>query len=166
MDSSKELKELIKNTNLRLNQISLNINSKALLCALAQNESSFGKNNNPRFESVYYVGGRYYKNNADLRNAIRTFGKDAACSWSSWQIMYFCAYEFGFNERPSELQNDEIALPYIIKFINNRILKKNPQNLENIFDAYNSGNFKDNIIPKKYIQDGIKWYNFYLKNPI
>jgi hypothetical protein len=136
---------------------------KALLCALAQVESSFGRHNVPRFESHYYRGGHYYRKSQEIRDMVSLYDKDASCSYSSFQIMFPTARELGYRGVPTDLNKDNVAIYWVIKFINIRIMKKEPRKLEDIFDAYNSGNFKDDIIPVDYIKKAVGWYNFYVE---
>lgn len=153
------LDELIKKYCERLSDISFNYDKEILLKTIATKESSYGKNNKPRFEKAYYIGGSLYKNfNNTYRSLIEEYKKDAACSWSSFQIMFMNAYDMGYKGKPSDLSNDEIAIPFVIDYINKRILKRNPKKLEDIFDAYNSGSFSDRVVPQSYISGSMNVY--------
>lgn len=67
--------------------------------------------------------------------------------------MFVTAVELGFNGSPLDLWKDEIAIKWVIKLINERIIGRGAKTLEEIADAYNSGNFRDSIVPEKYIAD-------------
>lgn len=69
---------------LRMNNGDLSKLSPAkLLWAIAGVESSFGERSNPRHESGYCYGGRYY--DAELSAA---WGCLAHCSYGPWQVMF------------------------------------------------------------------------------
>ena len=162
MPELKSLTELIEEYANELEDVSFELDKVALLKTLALIESSYGKNNKPKFESAYYIGGKLYKNSPTLRKQIAVYGRDAACSWSSFQIMYINAYDTGYRGLPKNLRSDEIAIPYIIKFINVRIIRLKPRKIEDIFDAYNSGSFKDSYVPVTYIRKAMSAYKYYL----
>lgn len=137
----------------------------ALLRTIAMLESSYGYNNVPRFEPAYYVGGFLYQRSEELRKLVAKYNKAASCSYSSFQIMYSTACELGYVGIPTNL-TDNVAIEYCVKYINNRIIKYGPDDIGDFFDAYNSGNFKDNIIPAKYIQNGMEWYKYFVEHPL
>lgn len=164
MESSekRKLTDLINEFYFDLLDCDIEYDKKALLQAIAQVESSYGVNNIPRFEPSYYIDGYYYKVSTEVQNYVSKYGKHASCSYSSFQIMFPTACELGYTGTPQDLGKDEIAIQWVIKFINNRILRKKPQGLEDIFDAYNSGNFKDKYIPERYIKKATRWYDHYV----
>jgi hypothetical protein len=141
------------------------LNMMALLQALAEIESSYGLNNKSRFEKAYAPGGSLFKRSQLLQDVYNQADvgdrQGIASSWGPWQIMYIVAYEMGYRGRPSELTYPEKVIKYVVKFLNARILKKNPTLLEAIFDSYNSGNFKDKVIPQAYIKKGMLAYAKY-----
>jgi hypothetical protein len=61
------------------------IDGKRLIYALAMNESSGGKNCNPRHEMGYCTG--VYSKNPIIINLTAKFGHMAHCSYGPWQIM-------------------------------------------------------------------------------
>lgn len=134
------------------------IDKNMLLLALAGKESSFGVNNVPRHEKAYDKEGRYYKLSEHLRASVRRYGLMAACSWSPWQIMYIAACEMNYKGHPVKLIDAETSLPYVIRFINERIIEKGANTLELIADAYNSGTHLDKNVPTDYIESLKKIY--------
>jgi hypothetical protein len=151
---------------LKTNYLTFKFDSVTLLRAIAQNESSYGINKTPRFEPAFYVGGRMYNHSKELQAAIAKYGKPASCSYSSFQIMYETARELGYNGDPVSLNDDSKTMEWVLDYINNRILKYMPTKLEDIFDAYNSGSFRDKFIPLTYVHDGMAHYEHFLANPI
>lgn len=137
------------------------VDKQVMLGAFSLNESSGGYNNRSKHESAYDVGGKYYK--GQQRELCREYGEAAACSYSSFQLMFICFYEMGFTPTPLEAGNDRYALPVVIKFFNKRIFKNGTANDVNFLalagDAYNSGNWKDKYIPKDYIAKLNKHYH-------
>lgn len=134
---------------------------QVFLGAFSLNESSGGKNNRPKHETAYDIGGRYCK--GKQFELCQTYGEAAACSYSSFQLMFICFYEMGFTPTPSQAGDDEYALPAVIKFFNRRIFKDGTDNSVNFIglagDAYNSGNWKDGNVPLDYINKLIKNYH-------
>jgi hypothetical protein len=133
------------------------------LQALALKESNYGSNNIPRYETSYGPGGPYY-NVTHVQQLYKKYGKDACCSYSSFQIMFITAWELGYQNSPDKLTQDEIAIEFVIKMINQRIMKYGPISLDQIFDAYNSGSFKDKYIPKEYISEAKHYYKYFEGN--
>ena len=123
-----------------------------LLVAIAMVESSLTLNNIPRYEKSYGPGGYYYKRSRTVRDYHRIWGGWAPCSYSSWQILYNTAVELGFRGSPHLLWNDKIAIKYVIKYLDHRVMRRGASNLTQIADAYNSGNFWDKIVPNRYIR--------------
>lgn len=148
-----ELDKIIKTFGPILTQKAPWINGTAALAALAENESRYGQFNIPKHERAYDFSGKYFQ--PDL---WRKFGSWSACSYSSWQLMYPVAVELGFAGRPQDLACDEIAIYWVMKYIDQRIIQKGCQTLEQFADAYNSGSFRDQIIPEKYIKDFLTSY--------
>lgn len=118
-----------------------------ILAALAEVESSFGIYAIPRHEKIFDIGGVYC--NKDL---WKQWGAWAACSYSSWQIMYPVSVELGFPGRPQDLMEDETAIHWVMEYIDKRILAKGCSNLWQFADAYNSGSFRDKVVPTTYIE--------------
>lgn len=136
--------------------------AKPLLKAIAKIESSFGSMNIPKHEKAFDNGGAYF--NTEQRERWLRWGAWAACSYSSWQIMYPTACELGFDKAPwqrspGDLNDDAVAIIWVIEFIKKRILSKGAQDLRQVFDAYNSGTFKDFIVPTDYIEKATKYYH-------
>ena len=98
-------------------------------------------------------GGKYYN-----QRLYAIYGSDAAASWGPMQIMYVTATELGFNGNPSDLSDPEVCMYWATTLINKRILGRGARTIEQIADAYNSGSFKDNVIPEDYINSVINYY--------
>lgn len=118
-----------------------------LLMALSLVESSGGFNNRPRVEPAYLPGGRYCD-----QALYGQYGDDAAASWGPLQVMYVTARELGFEGSPQELGQPAECVRMAVKLINRRIVGRGATTLEQIADAYNSGSFKDQIVPQDYIR--------------
>lgn len=129
------------------------LDGECILRAIAMNESAYGTYNVPKYEKAYDLGGVY-----GSKELWRKYGAWAACSYSSWQIMYPTALELGFNGSPADLWRDGTAIYYVVELILRRSIRKGAKSIQDIFDAYNSGSFRDNIIPQEYIDRGVKNY--------
>jgi len=139
----------------------------AVLYALSVCESSGGTDRVPRYEKSYAPLGTNYKNEQPER--YKVWGALSAISYSSFQIMYCTACEQGFDSAPYlrsplELQNDEVAIFYVIEFIKNRVVAKGGSRVEDIPDSYNTGNFKDQIFNQDYTKKFMANYNSLQKN--
>lgn len=124
-----------------------------VLAAIAEVESSFGHFSLPRHEKSFDVGGPYFKK--DLWTA---WGSWAACSYSSFQIMFPVAVELGYRGSPTTLWDDEVAIHWVIEYIRKRILDRGCDNLHDFADAYNSGSFRDAFVPQSYIAKFLSSY--------
>jgi len=143
------------------------IDGAALLVAIAEVESQKGERREcPRHESAYCYGGFYYKspNGDDLRAASEKYGCLAHCSFGSWQIMYITARELGFNGKPTDLNDDTIALPLVVRYMNRRILDRFPRiTVAGIADAYNTGRPDDAHVNPLYINAVVTAYGDLVK---
>lgn len=132
------------------------INRAVLLHALAEVESSHGEHQlAARHEPAYCYNGFYFKSPAgeDLRRLSSAFGCLAHCSYSSWQLLFISAYEEGFRGDPTELRNDAVTLPFVVRYINRRILNRYPRiTVPGFADAWNSGSPEDTNVPAAYIE--------------
>lgn len=142
-----------------INQPNFPLNRKALLIALAKNESSFGKNIGPRYEKAYDKGGYYFQKSPLLRMQHAKYGQDVAKSYGPFQIMYIVALELGyeFNDPPAGLADFDTNTYFAVQYINRRALRK-AVGISDIFDSYNSGSCKDGNIPHAYIEKGLQRY--------
>lgn len=133
----------------------VSLDPKLILWALAGNESSFGANCKPRFEPAYFNG--KYSKSADMQELIKDYGEDAAKSYGPWQLLLVNAPGF----TPAELADDaEKAITATIGFLNRRIFNAlQSVTLEEIADAYNSGNWRDSNVPHEYIANFLKHYS-------
>lgn len=133
------------------------ISGVQLLGAIAENESSFGKNRVSKHENVFDLGGKYGDSELWAR-----YGSSAACSYSSFQIMYPIAvreYGLSMEVRPELLNEDHVAILYVVKYIKRKFLA-GATTVAALLDAYNSGTHKDvqSDAVKGYISKGIKAY--------
>lgn len=147
------LKKIIDAHGWQVEKIAPWCDGRGLLTAIAVVESSFGVNVGPRHERAYDYGG-IYQNKA----LLAAHGSFAAMSYSSWQIMFPVAFELGFKGTPSQLRHDEIAIYWVLEYLEHRIMRKGAEKLQDVFDAYNSGSFRDNIVPQTYIANGMNAY--------
>lgn len=141
-----DLKQIILKHGPLLTKKASWLDGVAALGALAEIESSFGEFNIPKYERAYDVTGKYFNRELWLK-----WGAWAACSYSSWQIMYPVTVELGFSGTPIQLMDDEIAVLWVLEYIDKRILARGCNNLKHFADAYNSGSFRDANIPETYI---------------
>jgi len=140
------------------------IDPEALLWAVYYCERYTKYNKEPRFEAAYAPGGLYYKNSEHVRREYEEWGSQACCSYSNFQILYITAVELGYTGPPLGLDADRIALPYVVKYINDRCFAKPGQEtVEHVADAYNSGNHLDRFKPLKYIARFRRFYDRELK---
>lgn len=141
-----------------------------LLAAIAVVESTGGRNNYPNFEPYWIPEGeggivensrqtgRHPKSNAVVVDRFAAYGLAAGCSFSSWQILYHTAADLGFVGQPWDLWDDEVAVEWVVKLLN-RICSQGATTVEEVADAWNSGTFKDTIIPERYIEKFTNAYN-------
>jgi len=147
------------------------IDKRILLLALADIESSGGKNNVPRWEAAYAgpnlgakdpqhrkFGGYYYRKRSapHVKAQWKRWGDPAAHSYGPWQILHITAWEFGYRGDPHDLTKTAVCLPYVIKLLNRRVFRhgdptKGARNLADVADAWNSGTHRDANIPHGYI---------------
>lgn len=126
-----------------------------VLLALVAMESAGGRRAVPRHEKSYDRGGKWF--NADL---ARLWGSWAACSYSSFQIMYPVAVELGFDPQrsPGDLHDDEVAIHWVLAYIQKRIIDKGATSVRDFADAYNSGSHRDSFVPVAYVNGFVKAY--------
>jgi len=132
-----------------------------ILWAIANVESTYGKQNDAtHHEGAYHYGGHYYKRSRIVREQSQKWGCLAHSSFGSFQILFITAYELGFRGDPIELRDPDISLRYVVKLINRRVLDKlSDEKPIDIFDAYNSGTPRDRIVPEQYIDKALIFYN-------
>ena len=125
-----------------------------LLLAIADVESSGGANNVPKHEDAYDRGGLYWKEAAHVKDAVRRWGAFAACSYSSWQLLYIVAVELGLGAEtdPAQMRDDVFAIPWVIAALNRRVFARGAQNIQDVADGWNSGSFTDTNKPLAYIE--------------
>jgi transposase InsO family protein len=153
-----EMKQLCRTFGRELRLLPGEPEGAPLLFALFLGEHYNPANPNPRIEKAYCPGGRYF--NAELWGK---FGEDSAKSFSNWQIMFPVAWELGFRGVPADLDNDTIAVRWVVELLNQRILRLSRKDdgvatLREILDAYNSGNPHDANVPEQYIERGEQNY--------
>lgn len=119
-----------------------------ILWAFAGVESSFGANVSPRHERAYCWGGRYL----DLASS-KAWGCLAHCSYGPWQVM-FANYPIGLSPRDlmDDIAGGELCIRAALRRFN-QALRQGATKLAELADAYNSGNFKDAIVPLNYLAD-------------
>jgi Transglycosylase SLT domain len=115
----------------------------ALLRAIADVESTYGLNSNPRHEPAYCRGGKYFDG-----LVTKMYGCAAHCSYGPWQIMFQTALELGFVGAPEELANPETNAVYCVRYLKSRA--REATSIEQIARCYNGGNITAEI-PQAYI---------------
>lgn len=151
-----ELIGVCKKNGALLDLANTGIDGVRLLWALAGNESSFGRDCKPRYESAFYTGGAYGSSD-QMVPLITKFGHNAACSYGAWQLMLVNA---PVGTTPEDFANLDNACLLTINHINRRIIKaQGAKTVEEIADAYNSGSFRGGVIPRKYISDCLHNYS-------
>ncbi len=145
-------------------QINTDLNGAILLMAIAVIETSGGVNNYPNFEpywipdgTAFTIEGKIQKGRHPLDNLIVSeryakHGMAAGCSYSAWQILYHTAADMGFDGKPWELWDNMVAITWVIKRLN-KVAKLGASTVEQFADAWNSGSFKDKIVPERYIKE-------------
>ncbi len=130
------------------------IDGAQLLWALAGKESSFGANSIPRHE-VGYCTGKY---SAGLTQATAEYGHGAHCSYGPWQLLWANTKRL---QSPEKTFADlRLCMLNTVAFLNSEILgRQHAMTLEEVADAYNSGNFRDKNVPQAYIEEVISHYN-------
>lgn len=136
------------------------VDGPLMLWAISGNESSFGREReHVRAEPAYSPGGRYYLQSPDLQAYYKRFGVLACASFGSFQIMSVTAKELGFAGNPAELMNDETCAKWMATLITERFVKhQGATKLYEILDAYNSGSWRDKMVPAQYIRTGVFHY--------
>ena len=126
-----------------------------LLWALAGVESTYGRDREfARLEPSYQPRGVMYVRSPGVRALWSRYGALAACSWGSWQMMTSTARDLGHTGAPWELTADQVLAPLVVRYL----VRKAPERLDQVFDCYNSGSYRDRIIPEAYIRSGLAAY--------
>ena len=166
MNREEELIEIIKKVkDGEIKGLPPSINPRALLMAIATVESDGGYYGGVlRVENSYADRGRRYFN----KDLYKMYGDAGAGSWSSWQIMYPTARELGFIGEPWMLWYDSVAIDWVIKYIENRIIRKANRigevvTVRMVADGYNSGTPFDKNIPMQYIAKMMSAYDKEIK---
>jgi hypothetical protein len=131
-----------------------------LMFAFALNESIIepaGLHFPPRFEPAYAPGGRYFAGQQEQAYAL--YGRDAACSFGPWQVMYFACKGFS----PHELWDVEKCAQCFLAYMNRELLTQPPNTtgtaaIVEIGKAYNHGNWKDRFDDHVYTDRLLKHY--------
>ncbi|HVJ09286.1 MAG TPA: hypothetical protein VM554_12970 [Acidisarcina sp.] len=133
----------------------MGIDGPRLLWALSGCESSFGANCTPRHEQAYCTG--RYSQNPRVVELTREFGHDAHCSFGPWQILLVNCSPF---TTPEDFVRLGRCAMETASFLNTRILRgQHAPTVEAIADAYNSGDWRDRLVPDRYIADCRRYYD-------
>jgi hypothetical protein len=147
------------------------IDGARLLDAIAAVETSRGANNWPRVEAGWVpkgvtltiqgrlVVGRYPSGIGAAVVATRwtLWGIGSAASWGRWQILFHTAADLGYRGAPWALHEDDIGRPWVIARLN-KISNTGAATVEDFADAWNSGTYRDSIVPVEYIAAVSKAY--------
>lgn len=130
------------------------IDAAQLLWALAGNESSFGANCIPRHEAAYCTG----KYSAGLKVATQTYGHAAHCSYGPWQLLWVNTNKM---QSPEKTFADlRLCMLNTVAFLNSEIFgRQHAMTVQEVGDAYNTGNFRDKNIPTTYNDELESHYN-------
>jgi hypothetical protein len=110
------------------------LNGVAVMCAFAENESSFGANCKPRYEQAYDVGGRYAAN-PEQAALLEKYGRAAAFSYGPWQILPCNAPGIA----PADLdEQPELCAVAFVHDMNRRVLP-HANSLGQMGQIYNGG---------------------------
>lgn len=137
-----------------------------LFWAIAGCESSFGANCAPRHEPAYCTG--QYSKSPQVRALTTQFGHAAHCSFGPWQTLLVNVERFGPGDvlladdevTPDDMIDCDIAARRAVDFMNQNIFRReHASTVAEIADAYNSGDWRDRIVPQQYIADCQRYYN-------
>lgn len=141
------------------------IDGARLLWAISGCESSFGANCAPRHEEAYCTGG--YSRNPEVIALTAQYGHAAHCSFGPWQTLLINVESFGPGDvllmasdvAPEEMNDCDSAAQRAAIFINHNILRREgARTVGEIADAYNSGDWRDRLVPVQYIADCDRYY--------
>ncbi len=137
------------------------LNGAALLYALFRNEHYNRTNDEPRYEPTYDLGGRWCPPAQAAR--VAKWGQAACCSYSNWQIMFPVACELGYKGSPAALDDDDTALPWVVRLLNRRLVPLCRKNdgivtVAEVADAYNTGNPRDSLHNFDYETRAVQHY--------
>lgn len=152
------IREVIQAAAPSLEPMPSTINGEASLWGLYHCERYDQNNTEPRFEPAYAPEGYYYEHSSEVRDRWTFYGRASACSYSNFQILFNTACELGYNGPPLALDKDSLAIEYVCRYIRHRIIDRGATKPEHVADAYNSGSFKDEIIPDAYIRKFMRYY--------
>lgn len=146
-------------SEVHLSSLEEELNPKALLWALAGNESSYGEFGIPRFEKAYAPGGQYFSRSTFLQTHWQRWGDMVACSYGPLQLMFENTRYHCPRYTPADLIDGyELCMAASVTFLNKFIGQQDPRQIKHIFDAWNTGNWKDGNIPWLYVDLGMKRY--------
>lgn len=140
-----------------------------LLHAIAQVETSGGRNNWPRLEVAYMPTGQRYTVQGRLLTGTGTawnaivaarwgvWGLASAASWGPWQVLFHTAADRGYDGPPWDLMDTAISEIWVRRHLA-YLQRRGAQTVEEFADAYNSGTHRDRIIPHAYIADVVAAY--------
>lgn len=133
----------------------LGLDAYATLYMLGGVESSFGAEAyKTRYEKSYDVGGRYCSPELSKR-----FGRDAACSYGPFQIMFVNAWAMDTLVEPDDMLDPLIAGFLSCEFLNNRLARRKPMTPLAVLDLWNTGSQGDKYLPAaNYTTKGVAYY--------
>lgn len=165
--------EVLKESKMPDDYIVPGVSLSRLMRAIAHVETSGGVNNWPRIEAAFLPkGATFTVQGRIITGTGRAFTATAAqrwnrlpeehrlgsaASWSPWQILYHTAVEQGYNDLPFKL-HDPLVAERVVKKRLTALALKGATTVEQFADAWNSGSFRDSIVPAKYIADVLAAY--------
>lgn len=167
VNTRNDILELCKFHSIEL-KLPSSIDPVNFMLALSGVETSFGRNNVPRFELGYSKSSLAYKRSDILKEGYETWGDLCAQSYGPWQVLWVVARQYGYHPdaNPLELTHGVVSAPYVVEHLNN-FAKYQAKTLEDYYAAYNGGpgvllNKKN--WPTNYVKKAVGIYNDLTEN--
>lgn len=163
--TKQQIADICRSYGSQLTNTPSTIDGTQVLWGLSGNESSFGANCNPRHEPAFDVGGIFFNNSPVQRLLVAKFGKDAACSYGPWQLL-FCNAPPEFV--PSDMLDLAMATNATVRFMNIQLGRFKPTTLNQIAEIWNDGkplNSPDAGV-QRYVAEFIKNYSVAMPPPV
>lgn len=143
-------------------KITVKPNRDVLLDAIRSVETSAAQLGGLRFEGAFIplgltfaVQGQLVRGTGACVNAIvaerwSRYGVRTAASYGPWQMLYHTAADLGYDDEPEGLYSESTARVWADRLLS-RIFAQGAETVEQVADAWNSGSFRDGIVPHEYI---------------
>ena len=135
------------------------VDGAQMLWAFAGREISFGIRCVPLHEGAYCYNGKYYCADKLLKDLTDSWGCWSHASYGPWQILFYNVYRLDHTIDPIRLMTDPASCAVVTVAEFNRIIdSQNPPGLREIADAWNSGDWRDDIRPSEYMDSVESFY--------